>query len=131
VRNASAITAPGGEVVVYEVTDGGVRADVRFDRETVWLTQQQMAELFGRDNSVVTRHVRNAFHEGEPDPEAISENLHWFDPKADGYRVKLPCGTWFRQRVARTLVRRYTPKTTDLPNAARGGGAKPWRRIHG
>ena len=65
-------TREGGEVVVYEVTDGGVRADVRFDRETVWLTQQQMAELFGRDSSVVTRHVRNAFHEGEPDPEAIS-----------------------------------------------------------
>ena len=46
--------------------------DVRFDRETVWLTQQQMAELFGRDRSVVTPHIRNAFREGELDPEAIS-----------------------------------------------------------
>ena len=65
-------THPGGEVVVYEVPDGGMRVDVRFGRETVWLTQQQMAELFGRDRSVVTRHVRNAFREGELDPEVTS-----------------------------------------------------------
>ena len=63
---------PGGEVVVYEVPDGGVRVDVRFDRETVWLTQQQMAELFGRGRSVVARHVRSAFREGALDPEATS-----------------------------------------------------------
>ena len=46
---------PGGELVVYEAPDGAVRVDVRLDRETVWLTQQQMAKLFGRDRSVVTR----------------------------------------------------------------------------
>ena len=68
----SPASAPGGEVVVYEAPDGEVRVDVRFDRETVWLTQQQMAELFGRDRSVVTRHIRNAFREGELDPEATS-----------------------------------------------------------
>ena len=68
----SPASAPGGEVVVYEAQDGEVRVDVRFDRETVWLTQQQMAELFGRDRSVVTRHIRNAFREGELDPEATS-----------------------------------------------------------
>ena len=68
----SPASAPGGEVVVYEAPDGEVRVDVRFDRETVWLTQQQMAELFGRDRSVVTRHIRNAFQEGELDPEATS-----------------------------------------------------------
>ena len=62
--------SPGGEVIVYEAPDGEVRVDVRFDRETVWLTQQQMAELFGQDRSVVTRHIRSAFREGELDPEA-------------------------------------------------------------
>ena len=42
----SPTSSPGGEVVVYEAPDGEVHVDVRFDRETVWLTQQQMAELF-------------------------------------------------------------------------------------
>ena len=68
----SPASPPGGEVVVYEAPDGEVRVDVRFDRETVWLTQQQMAELFGRDRSVVTRHIGNAFREGELVPGATS-----------------------------------------------------------
>ena len=61
---------PDCDVVVYEAPGGEVRVDVRLDRETVWLTQQRMAELFGRDRSVVTRHIRNVFREGELDPEA-------------------------------------------------------------
>lgn len=58
------------EVLVYETPDGGVRVEVKFDRDTVWLTQQQMADLFGRERSVVTKHIRNAFQEGELDPAA-------------------------------------------------------------
>jgi hypothetical protein len=41
-----------------------VRVAVRLERETVWLTQQQMAELFGRELSVITKHIRNVFAEG-------------------------------------------------------------------
>jgi hypothetical protein len=57
----------GGEVLVYEDPSGRVRVDVRLDRETVWLslTQQQMAELFGRDKSMISRHLRNVFQSGE------------------------------------------------------------------
>ena len=62
--------APGGEVVVYESPGGEVRVDVRLDQETVWLTQQQMTELFGRDRSVVARHIRGAYSEQELDPKA-------------------------------------------------------------
>ena len=114
-------THPGGEVVVYEVPNGGVRVDVRFDRETVWLTQQQMAELFGRDRSVVTRHVHNVFREGELDPEATSakfaqvrsEGRRAVSREVDhynldviisvGYRVKSLRGTQFRIWATRTL----------------------------
>ena len=60
-----------GEVIVYETADGAIRVDVRLERETVWLTQQQMAELFGRERSVVTKHLRNVFKEGELDREAV------------------------------------------------------------
>ena len=63
---------PGGEVIVYQAPDGQVRVEVRLERETVWLTQAQMAELFGRERSVVTKHIRNAFQEGELDSGATS-----------------------------------------------------------
>jgi hypothetical protein len=62
--------APGGEVVVYEAPGGEVRVDVRLERESVWLSLSQMAELFGRDKSVISRHLKNVFESGEPDREA-------------------------------------------------------------
>lgn len=62
---------PGGEVVVYEAPDGEVRFDVRLDRETVWLSLTQMAELFARDKSVVSPHLRNAFSAGELERAAV------------------------------------------------------------
>ena len=62
---------PGGEVLVYEAADGSARVDVRLDHETVWLTQDQMSQLFGRERSVVTKHIRNVFREGELDPDSV------------------------------------------------------------
>ncbi|MHB8815827.1 MAG: phosphoribosylaminoimidazolesuccinocarboxamide synthase, partial [Steroidobacteraceae bacterium] len=62
--------APGGKIIVYEAPDGAVRVDVRLDRDTVWLTQDQMSGLFGRERSVITKHVRNVFRDGELDPGA-------------------------------------------------------------
>ena len=61
---------PGGEVLVYEAADGKIHLDVRLDHETVWLTQEQMGQLFGRERSLITKHVRNVFREGELEPEA-------------------------------------------------------------
>ncbi len=128
--NGTPTTRPDDEVVVYETPNGEVRVDVRFDRETVWLTQQQMAELFERDRSVITRHIRNAFREQELDPESTcakfaqvqSEGGRTVTRQVDhfnldviisvGYRVKSLRGTWFRQWATRTLhdhlVRGYT-----------------------
>ena len=67
---------PGGEVVVYQAPDGQVRVDVRLEQETVWLTQAQMVELFGRDQSVVSRHVRNVFADGELPAEGNMQKMH-------------------------------------------------------
>ena len=69
------MNSPGGEVVVYESGDGEARVDVRFDKETVWLTQRQMAELFGRDRSVIARHIHNAYREQELDPGSTCANF--------------------------------------------------------
>lgn len=120
----------GGEVVVYEAPDGQIRVDVRLEQDTVWLTQAQMAELFGRERSVVTKHIRNAFKEGELDPEATcakfaqvqTEGGRTVSREVDhynldviisvGYRVKSLRGTQFRIWATNTLrehlLRGYT-----------------------
>jgi len=64
------------EILVYETPDAGVQVDVRIDGETVWLNQQQMAELFGRERSVITKHIRNIFQEGELDEKSNVQILH-------------------------------------------------------
>ena len=71
----SAAATPGGEIVVYEAPDGEVRVEVLLERETVWLSLTQMAELFGRDKSVISRHLRNVFASGELERRAtIAKN---------------------------------------------------------
>ena len=113
-----------GEVVVYEDPEGAVRVDVRLERETVWLTQQQMAELFGRDQSVISRHVRNVFSEGELPEEGNMQKVHVASSDKPvtlydlnviisvGYRVKSQRGTQFRIWATSTLrehlLRGYT-----------------------
>lgn len=107
--------APGGEVLLYEAPDGQVRVDVRLDHETVWLTQAQMVDLFGRDQSVVSRHLRNVFAEGELPAEGNMQKMHIaFADKPTtlysldviisvGYRVKSKRGVQFRQWATRVL----------------------------
>jgi hypothetical protein len=101
-----------------------VRVDVRLDADTVWLTQDQMRELFGRERSVITKHIRNIFNEGELDEESNVHFLHIAGSDKPvrfynldviisvGYRVKSAQGTRFRQWATATLrehlVRGYT-----------------------
>src|SRR5687767_9616380 len=68
-------SAPAPDQVQF-APDDGPRIDVRIDRETVWLTQAQLSELFGRDQSVISRHVRNAFEEGELTEESNMQTMH-------------------------------------------------------
>ena len=62
------IESATGEIVMYQ-PDETIRLEVRMGEETVWLTQQQMAELFQRDQSVIARHIRNIYKEEELDEE--------------------------------------------------------------
>ena len=54
-----------GEIIIYQSEDGNVQLDVRLENETVWLTIDQMALLFGKARSTINEHILNAFHEGE------------------------------------------------------------------
>ena len=56
---------PGGQFLVYQTEDGKLKIEVRFQGETVWLSLNQLPELFQRDKSVISRHIRNVYEEGE------------------------------------------------------------------
>ena len=69
------VSHPDCDVVVYEAPGGEARIDVRLDRETVWLTQRQMAELFGTTPENVLMHLRNVFSSGELEARATTKDF--------------------------------------------------------
>ena len=132
---------PGGpdDFLFYESSEGRSRIEVRLSGETVWLSLGQMAELFGRDKSVISRHVANIFEEGELASGAV---VAGFATTADdgktyqvryynldviisvGYRVKSLRGTRFRiwatQRLREYIVKGFTMDDERLKQAGRG-----------
>ena len=111
---ANELTAKKNEIVVYRPNET-LRLDVNVENETVWLTQAQMVKLFERDQSVIARHIRNAFKEGEVSRESNMHFLHnaisdkpvqCYDLDviiSVGYRVKSLRGTQFRRWATQVL----------------------------
>ena len=60
-----------GEIIIYQTQDGLTKINVNMQEETVWLSLDQMAELFQRDKSTISRHIRNIFDEGELERESV------------------------------------------------------------
>ena len=96
------------KIVIYQTDDGQTQIDVRLEDNTVWLTQSQMADLFQKDQSVIARHINNAFKDGELE-ESNMHFLHNTQYKyrptkiydldtiiSVGYRVHSKRGTAFR-----------------------------------
>jgi prophage maintenance system killer protein len=118
------------QVILFQARDGQVSLDVRLEADTVWLSQAQMAELFGRERSVISKHIGNVFKEGELAPETTcakfaqvqTEGARVIHRQVDfynldviisvGYRVKSPRGTQFRiwatQVLRQHLIEGYT-----------------------
>jgi len=118
------------EFLLYQAEDGRTRVEVRFDGETAWLSLGQMVELFQRDKSVISRHVKNVFDEGELSPEAtvaksatvqregereVTREVEYYNLDviiSVGYRVKSQRGTQFRiwatQRLREYIVKGFT-----------------------
>jgi len=106
------------ELVIYRSEAGTV--EVRLDGDTVWLRQEQLSQLFGRDRTVIGRHLRNVFAEGELARESNVQNLHIAGSDKPvgfynldviisvGYRVKSPAGVRFRQWATRVLREHLT-----------------------
>lgn len=140
-KSHSASEAPT-EFLLYQTEDGQARVEVRMTDETVWLSLGQMAELFGRDKSVISRHVRNVFEEGELErkgtvanfatvqtegPRSVGRDIEHYNLDviiSVGYRVKSHRGTQFRiwatQRLREYLIKGFAMDDERLKAA--GGG---------
>ena len=118
------------KIVIYQTEDGQTQIDVRLENDTVWLTQAQMAELFQKDRTVITRHINNVFKEGELERKEVSAKFAHTTPHGAiegktqtqelvlynldviisvGYRVKSKRGTAFRI-WARKVLKDYLVK---------------------
>jgi len=134
-------TRPSGpsELLLYQTEDGRTRLEVRVAGETVWLSLNHMADLFQRDKSVISRHIRNIFGEGELRRESVAANFA--TTAADGktyqvehfnldvvisvgYRVHSHRGTQFRlwatQRLREYIIKGFALDDERLKRA--GGG---------
>ena len=124
---------PGGEIVIYQPPDGAATLDVRLTGETLWLTQAQIAELFQKERSVITKHLRNVFAQGELERDSVSAffahtaadgktyQVEYFNLDAIlsvGYRVNSRRGTQFRIWATGVLrghlIRGYTANERRL-----------------
>ena len=113
-----------GDVALYESPEGKIRLDVRLDRESVWLTQAQMAKLFGRERSVITKHLSNVFREGELEAESVCAKFaHTADDgktyQVDHYNLDVIISVGYRVKSAHADKRR-------LPAHDRRIGEQPY-----
>ena len=115
------------ELVIFKAQDGNVKLDVNIENETVWLTQNQMSELFERDRSVITKHIKNIFKEKELDDKSNVHFLHIANSDKPvsvysldviisvGYRVKSQRGVEFR-KWANGVLKNYILKGYAVNN---------------
>lgn len=112
------LPTPTDSLLLYQSEDGRIKLDVHFEDETVWLTLDQMASLFSRDKSTISKHIKNIFTEGELAQQSVVANFATTasDGKtyqiayynldviiSVGYRVKSKQGTLFRQWATQRL----------------------------
>ncbi len=134
-----------GEMVIYQSTDGIAKIDVLLQGETVWLTQDQIASLFGKAKSTISEHIRNIFQERELDRAAVVRNFrttatdgkqydtNYFNLDviiSVGYRVHSQQGVQFRQwatqRIHEYIVKGFTIDDERLKGNA---GGNYWREL--
>lgn len=136
------------EIIIYQAQDGQTKIDVRLENETVWLTQNQMAELFQTTKQNVSSHIKNIFEEGELSENStvkdyltvqqegnrkVSRNVSHYNLDviiSVGYRVKSLRGTQFRiwaTQVLKEYMKKGFALNDDLLKQAGGGGY--WKEL--
>ena len=125
------------DFILFKTEDDKISVDVRFENETVWLSQEQMATLFERDRTVIVKHIANIFSEGELDEKSNVQFLHIANSDKPvkfynlnviisvGYRVKSQRGTQFRiwatKRLNEYIRKGFTMDDERLRNLGGGG----------
>ena len=137
-----------GEIVIYQADDGDTKIDVRFVDETVWLTQQQMADLFQSSRTNIVEHIRNIYNEGELDEKSTCRKFRQVRVEGNrqvareipyynldmiislGYRVKSITATKFRrwatERLKEYMIKGFTMDDERLKNL---GGGNYWKEL--
>ena len=127
------------QIIIYQTEDGQTKVDVRVDNDTVWLSLNQLADLFQRDKSVISKHIKNVFTEGELDAHSVvaknattaadgkTYQVEFFNLDviiSVGYRVKSHHGTQFRiwatKRLKEFIIKGFTLDDERLKNAGQG-----------
>lgn len=137
-----------GDIVIYQTEDGDTKIDVRFVDETVWLTQQQMAELFQSSRTNIVEHIQHIYEEGELDEASTCRKFRQVRTEGNrqvtreipyynldmiislGYRVKSMIATHFR-RWATERLKEYMVKgfTMDDERLKKLGGGNYWKEL--
>jgi hypothetical protein len=150
-ENAMTKNDNSGEIIIYEGVDGAPSIEVRVEGDTVWLTQAQMAELFGKGRSTITEHIQNIFKEGELDEKVACRDFRLTTEHGAirgktqknivkhysldaiisvGYRVQSVQGTRFRQwataRLHEYLIQGFAMNDAFLKN---NGGGLYWKNL--
>ncbi len=131
-----------GEIIIYQTEDGLTKINVNMQNETVWLSKAQMAELFQRDRSVISKHIKKVFEEGELSRESNVQILHVANSDKPvefynldviisvGYRVKSQRGVQFRI-WATSVLKEYMIKgfAMDDERLKGNGGGNYWKEL--
>ena len=137
-----------GDIVIYQTEDGDTKIDVRFVDETVWLTQQQMAELFQSSRTNIVEHIQHIYEEGELDEASTCRKFRQVRTEGSrqvtreipyynldmiislGYRVKSMIATnfrrWATERLKEYMVKGFTMDDERLKNL---GGGNHWKEL--
>ena len=137
-----------GDIVIYQTEDGNTKIDVRFVDETVWLTQQQMAELFQSSRTNIVEHIQHIYEEGELDEVSTCRKFRQVRTEGNrqvtreipyynldmiislGYRVKSMIATnfrrWATERLKEYMVKGFTMDDERLKNL---GGGNYWKEL--
>lgn len=136
------------EIIIYQNNDGSMKIDVKLEDDTVWLSQQQMAELFQTSRTNVVEHIKNIYSEGELDENSTCRNFRQVRSEGTrevarniphynldmiislGYRVKSIIATRFRQwatdRIKEYMIKGFTMDDERLKNL---GGGSYWKEL--
>lgn len=134
-----------GNIIIYQSEDGLIKIDVKFEDETVWLTQNQIVELYGSSKSNVSEHIKHIFEEGELDENSVVRNFRTtaIDGKnynmkyynldmiiSLGYRIKSKVATnfriWATERLKEYMIKGFTMDDERLKG---NGGGNYWKEL--